>query len=195
MVVFSFIGPKLAPHTRLLCDELFDNKNLLGEIIWQRTDPHNDAVKKPGIITDRILWYSRGNNYYYNSDIERTKLSDSALSEYSLLELPNKQVINYRGNETTTGRRFKLENATWKGNRNRFNWRGATPSEKREWIYDHAGMEAALARGELYLRNPERGSSRCLKRYLEDVQGIPLQDIWDEVGRMKGGSEYPTQKP
>ncbi len=193
--IFIHIGPKLSSHTRLLCDELFDNKNLLGEIIWQRTDPHNDAIRKPGVITDRILWYSKSNNYYYDSDIERTKLSDSALSEYSLLELPNKQVVNYRGHETTIGRRFKLENATWKGSRNRFNWRGATPSEKREWMYDYAGMEAALERGELYLRNPEKGSSRCLKRYLEDVQGIPLQDIWDEVGRMKGGTEYPTQKP
>lgn len=56
-------------------------------------------------------------------------------------------------------------------------------------------MEAALARGELYLRDPEVGSSRCVKRYLEDVKGIPLQDIWDEVGRMKGGTDYPTQKP
>jgi site-specific DNA-methyltransferase (adenine-specific)/adenine-specific DNA-methyltransferase len=56
-------------------------------------------------------------------------------------------------------------------------------------------MEAALARGELYLRDPAVGSSRCVKRFLEDVKGIPLQDIWDEVGRMKGGTEYPTQKP
>jgi len=193
--ILVHIGPKLAPHTRLICDELFGNSKMLGEIIWQRTDPHNDAVKKLGVITDRILWFGKSDRYYYDSTIERTALSDAAESEYSLLELPGGQVVNYRGNETKEGKRFKLENATWKGSRNRFRWRGAAPSSKREWIYDFNGMEAALARGELYLRDPEVGSSRCVKRYLEDVKGIPLQDIWDEVGRMKGGSEYPTQKP
>ncbi len=193
--IFVHIGPKLAPHTRLICEELFANENLLGEIIWQRTDPHNDAVKRLGVITDRILWFSKTDKYFYDSDIERTELSDSAESEYSLLELENGEVLNFRGNESRKGRRFKLENATWKGSRNRFNWRGASPSTKREWIYDFKGMEDALARGELYLRDPAVGSSRCVKRYLEDVKGIPLQDIWDEVGRMKGGSEYPTQKP
>ena len=193
--IFIHIGPKLASHTRFICDELFGGSNFLGEIIWIRTDPHNDAVKKLGVTSDRILWFTKSDKYYYNSDIERTELSVSAEGEYSLLELPDGQVVNYRGNELKTGRRFKLENATWKGARNRFVWRGATPSSKREWIYDFEGMEAALARGELYLRDPNIGSSRCVKRYLDDVKGIPLQDIWDGVGRMKGGSEYPTQKP
>ena len=193
--IFVHIGPKLAPHTRLICDELFSNKNLLGEIVWQRTDPHNDAVNKLGVVTDRILWFGKSDKYHYDSDIERTELSNSAEKEYSLLELEDGKVVNYRGNESKKGRRFKLENATWKGNKKRFAWRGASPSSKREWIYDHQGMEAALARGELYLRDPEVGSSRCVKRYLEDVTGIPLQDIWDEVGRMKGGTDYPTEKP
>ena len=193
--IFVHIGPKLAPHTRLICEELFGNTKLLGDIIWQRTDPHNDAINKLGVITDRILWFSKSDKYIYNSDIERTEISEAALSEYSLLELPDGQIVNYRGNEAKNGKRFKLENATWKGSRNRFVWRGATPSAKREWIYDFNGMETALERGELYLRNPEVGSSRCVKRFLENVKGIPLQDIWDEVGRMKGGSEYPTQKP
>ena len=193
--IFIHIGPKLAPHTRFICDELFGNSNFLGEVIWVRTDPHNDAVKKLGVVSDRILWFSKSEKYFYNSDIERTELSDSAEGEYSLLELPDGQIVKYSGNETKTGRRFKLENATWKGSRNRFVWRGASPSNKREWIYDFNGMETALARGELYLRDPEVGSSRCVKQYLDRMKGIPLQDIWDEVGRMKGGSGYPTQKP
>jgi hypothetical protein len=193
--IFVHMGPKLASHTRFLCEEIFGGKNLLGEIVWQRTDPHNDAVRKLGVISDRILWFGKSDRYHYNSDVERTELSASAEAEYSLLELEDGQVVNYRGNESKNGRHFKLENATWKGSRNRFVWRGASPSSKREWILDFNGMEAALASGKLYLRNPEVGSSRCLKRFLDDVKGIPLQDIWDEVGRMKGGTDYPTEKP
>jgi adenine-specific DNA-methyltransferase len=56
-------------------------------------------------------------------------------------------------------------------------------------------MEAALARGELYLRNPDKGAARCWVRYLDENKGILLQDLWTEVGRVKGGSDYPTQKP
>ena len=193
--IFIHIGPKLVPHTRLICDELFGANRLLGEIVWQRTDPHNDAVKKLGVVTDRILWFCKGDRYQYDADVERTDLSESAESEYSLQELDGGEIVNFRGNESRRGRRFKLENATWKGSRNRFTWRGAAPSAKREWIYDFNGMEAALERGELYLRDPSVGSSRCVKRYLDEVKGIPLQDIWSEVGRMKGGTDYPTQKP
>ena len=193
--IFVHIGPKLAPHAQLICDELFGPNNLVGGIVWRRSDPHNDAVKKPGVVTDRILWFAKGANYYYNSDVERTLLTDSAQAEYSLLELESGKIVPYRGNETRVGRRFKLENATWKGTGKRFTWRGATPSPKREWMYDFNGMEAALARGELYLRDSNVGAARCLKRYDDQGKGIPLQDVWDEVGRMKGGSDYPTQKP
>jgi adenine specific DNA methylase Mod len=193
--IFVHIGPKLSAPTRLVCDELFGIDNLVGEIIWRRHDPHNDAVKKIGVVTDRILWFGKSPNFYYDSDIERTALTASAEFEYSLLEKPDGTIVNYRGNEAEKGRRFKLDDATWKGNRNKFEWRGASPSTKREWMYDEKGMEDALARGVLYLRDPLKGAARCKKNFLDDGKGIPLQDIWDEVGRMKGGSEYPTQKP
>ncbi|EQD70299.1 DNA methylase N-4/N-6 domain-containing protein, partial [mine drainage metagenome] len=107
--IFMHMGPKLAPHTRVICDELFGANRLLGEIVWQRTDPHNDAVKKLGVITDRILWFGKGDRYYYDVNVERTNLSDSAESEYSLLELDGGQIVNFRGNEAKSGRRFKLE--------------------------------------------------------------------------------------
>lgn len=57
--IFVHIGPKLASHTRFICDELFGQSNLLGEIIWRRHDPHNDAVRKLGVVTDRILWFAK----------------------------------------------------------------------------------------------------------------------------------------
>jgi adenine-specific DNA-methyltransferase len=62
-------------------------------------------------------------------------------------------------------------------------------------MYDFEGMEAALDREELYLRDPEKGAARCKKSYLDTRSGILLQDIWTDAGRMKGGSEYPTGKP
>ncbi len=193
--IFVHMGPRLDAQVKLVLDEIFGSDRQLGHVIWQRHDPHNDAVKKLGVITDRIMWYSKSGKYHYDSDIERTSLSAGGEREFSLYELDEGDVIPYSQSETRQGRRFKLDDATWKGNRNRYVWRGASPSQKREWMYDYEGMEAALARGELYLRNPEKGTARCKKRYFDQNKGIPLQDIWNEVGRMKGGSDYPTQKP
>jgi hypothetical protein len=71
-------------------------------------------------------------------------LSDSAEAEFSLFERLDGTVLNWKGNEGKPGRRFKLDDATWKGtnSKKQFVWRGAKPSPKREWMYDKAGMEA-----------------------------------------------------
>jgi DNA modification methylase len=195
--LFIHIGPNVSHYVRAMCDSEFGEEHFQNEIVWQRHDPHNDAKFKLGVITDRILWYGRSKKPYYDSDIEREELSESAEKEFSLLELPDGTVVNWKGNEHKKGRRFKLDDATWKGSNasKRFAWRGATPSPKREWIYDKKGMDEALERGELYLRDPQKGAARCRKRYLDENKGIYLQDLWDGVGRMKGGSDYPTQKP
>ena len=195
--LFLHIGPAVSHNVRCLCDEVAGASAFRGEIVWQRHDPHNDAMKKVGVITDRILWYGRGNSPYYNAQIEREALSESAEAEYSLLERRDGTIVNWKGNGGTPGRRFKLDDATWKGTnpKGQFRWRGARPSPKRVWMYDLTGMEAALESGELYLRNPSKGAARCRKHYLDENKGLLLQDLWTEVGRVKGGSDYPTQKP
>lgn len=195
--IFVHVGPNVSHLVRAVAQDVFGIQNFQNEIVWQRSDPHNDAKKRVGVVSDRIFWFSRTSNYYYDANIQRDDLSPSGESEYSLLELNDGTVVNFKGNEGKVGRRFKLENATWKGSnpKKKFIWRGAKPSPNREWIYDEPGMESALTRGELYLRDPNRGSTRCKKMYLDENKGIYLQDIWLNVGRMKGGSDYPTQKP
>jgi adenine-specific DNA-methyltransferase len=184
-------------YAKVILDEVFGYDNFLNEIIWQRTDPHNDAKKRFGNIHDVIFWYSRTRDrVVYNHGLVRTDLSDAALKEYSLLELSDGTVIPYVGNESKKGKRFKLDDATWKGSKNKFSWRGALPSQNREWSYDSVeAMDEALEKGDLYLRDPSKGALRCKKSYLENNKGILLQDIWTDVGRMKGGSTYATQKP
>ncbi|MDE3097311.1 MAG: site-specific DNA-methyltransferase [Chloroflexota bacterium] len=194
--IFVHVGVGVAHSVRSVLDELFPDW-FQNEVVWQRHDPHNDAVKRFGVIHDNIYWFSKGGDPTYYPNEVREDLSDAGEREFSLVELPDGRVVNYRGQELIEGRRFKLDDATWKGSnpKKKFTWRGATPSPKREWIYDLDGMEAALARGELYLRDPIKGAARCRKRYLDENKGILLQDIWTNAGRMKGGSEYPTQKP
>lgn len=185
-------------HLRSLMDEVFGSENFQNEIIWQRTDPHNDAKKRLGNVHDTILWYSQGEKPVYNWQAVLEALSEAALKEYNLIKLSDTgEVVKYTSELEGKGRRFKLDDCTWKGTdpTRQFVWRGARPSPKRIWPYDEEGMDAALERGEFYLRDPNKGAARCRVSYLDDREGQVLQTIWTETGRMKGGNEYPTEKP
>lgn len=186
-------------HIRCILDEVFGSSNFMNDVTWQRTDPHNDAKSRLGIIHDTIYWYSKKkDNAYYDWQASAGNLSDSALSEYSLILLDNGTVINYSPEYENVGRRFKLENTTYKGNNSdrQFEWRGVKPSLNRVWTYPTPeSMDDALERGELYLRDDKKGSTRCKVFFLEESNGRILQTIWSDCGRMKGGSDYPTKKP
>jgi site-specific DNA-methyltransferase (adenine-specific)/adenine-specific DNA-methyltransferase len=186
-------------HLRCILDEIFGASNLQNEVIWQRTDPHNDAKSRLGWVHDTIFWYAKSREkVLYNWSDVTINLSDAALREYSLVRRETGETVSYVAEDPPSGRRYKLDDCTYKGNDSsrRFAWRGARPSDKRVWPYKSAKeMDAALDRGEFYLRDPERGAARCRVSYLDEREGQVLQTIWTDTGRMKGGNDYPTQKP
>ena len=187
-------------QVKVIMDEVFGEDNIQNQIIWQRTDPHNDAVNRYGRVHDTLLWYSISSKPTYNFADIAEKISDAAEKEYSLLRLDSGEVVDWEPELDDQGVRFKLENFTVKGkNANRqFEWRGAKPSSKRVWSAESPEeMDRMLEEGHLYLRNPNKGAARCLVRAFAKSQkkGQLVQDIWLNQGRMKGGSIYPTQKP
>jgi adenine-specific DNA-methyltransferase len=183
---------------RCVLDEVFGAKKLQNEVIWQRTDPHNDARTRMGWVHDTLLWYFKGEKALYNWEAVADHLSEAALREYSLVKRRDGSIVPYDPEMPSEGRRFKLDDCTWKGRdaSRQFTWRGATPSDKRIWPYETSElMDEALARGEFYLRDPEKGAARCRVSFLDQREGQVLQTIWTECGRMKGGVDYPTEKP
>lgn len=198
--LFVHLDYHIVHYVKVLLDEIFGEAAFINEIIWQRTDPHNDAKNRLGRIHDTILWYSTAETLLYNWEDVTSPLSEAALKEYSLIKLPDGTVERFdpQANYPKDARRFKLDDCTWKGasSSNKFVWRGATPSDKRVWPYSSPEeMDEAVARGEFYLRNPNKGAARCRISYLDERLGQVLQDIWQDCGRMKGGTLYATQKP
>ena len=198
--IFLHLDWHIVHYVKIVMDEIFGEDSFVNEIIWQRTDPHNDAKSQLGRIHDTIFWYSNGDSALYNWLEGIEPLSSAALKEYSLVKLPDGSVVSF--NEETEypegARRFKLDDCTWKGQsvQQKFIWRGAKPSDKRVWPYHSPEeMDAAVARGEFYLRNPNQGAARCRISFLDEREGQLLQTLWIECGRMKGGSSYPTEKP
>ena len=191
---------RMVHQIKILMDEIFGDHNFQNQLIWQRTDPHNDAVNRYGRVHDTILWYSNSEKPIYNYKDIAEPISEAAAKEYSLIRLHNGDVVKWHPSLEGKGVRFKLENFTVKGTKKerQFVWRGAKPSAKRVWSANSSEeMDRLLEEGYLYLRNPAKGAARCLVReYEKSVQkGQLIQDIWINLGRMKGGSLYPTQKP
>lgn len=196
--IYVHLDYHIGHYVKILMDEIFGEENFINEIIWQRTDPHNDAKTRLGNIHDVIFWYSKSSDYLYKWYDCVENLSVAALKEYSLIKMPNGTVESYVENKKYPdgSRRFKLDDCTWKGNGNNFIWRGAKPSPKRVWPYHSPEeMDLAVERGEFYLRDPKKGAARCRVSYLDEREGQILQSIWVNCGRMKGGSDYATQKP
>ena len=54
---------------KLIMDEVFGEERFINEIIWKRSNPHNDT-KKYGSIHDLIFLYSRRSNYVFNVHME-----------------------------------------------------------------------------------------------------------------------------
>lgn len=138
-------------HIRCLLEEIFGSANFLNEVVWQRTDPHNDAKSRLGIIHDTIFWVAKNKEkVFYDWQAAAGNLSDSALSEYSLVRLADGTVVDYSEETASLGKRFKVENTTYKGkdSKRQFEWRGVRPSPNRVWAYaSPEEMDQALERG------------------------------------------------
>jgi DNA modification methylase len=213
--IYVHMDWRKGPYIKAVLDEVFGENHFQSQICWQRHDPHNDAVKRYGRIHDIIYWYTRSENGIFNSDAITDKLSPAALKEFSLAVLDTGEVVDWDDSITARHRRFKLDDCTVKGkNQERqFEWRGSTGSEKRVWPASSAtAMDALVKRGHkflssglrgerpeplLYLRDLAKGAKRCRVSFLDkrEEEGQLAQDIWLNLGRMKGGSSYPTEKP
>ncbi|HEY7834882.1 MAG TPA: site-specific DNA-methyltransferase, partial [Ktedonobacterales bacterium] len=104
----------------------------------------------------------------------------------------------YQYVEAGTGRRYMKVPVHAPGTRNGETgkpWRGVLPPQGKHWQYPPATLDAMDARGEIYWSptgNPRR------KVYLDESQGIPVQDIWldlrDAHNQNIKISGYPTEK-
>ncbi|MEW5849265.1 MAG: site-specific DNA-methyltransferase [Myxococcota bacterium] len=193
--IYVHCDARVNASLRLLMDEVFGRENFQNQICWKRTDPHNNARRKFGTVSDTILYYVKGPGYTLNLDEVRGELSESAKREYSLVQQPDGTIVP--DGAGVMGRRLKLNDATVPSIHpdRQFEWRGARPSKGRSWPESPEGMEEGLRTGRYFLRNPDVGAARCKVSFLDENKGQTLQDIWLDCGTMKGGSMYATQKP
>lgn len=172
----------ISHNLKVLADNIFARKNFLNEIIWKRQSSHNDAKQGSrhfGRIHDTILVYTMSPNYIWNQ--QYVPYDDSYLER------------SYKFVESETERRYALGDLSGPGGAGKKNPRYEFLGIKRYWRYGKTRMLKLLDEGRIVHR---KGRVPKLKRYLDEMKGKPLQDVWTDIKpEYHGKIKFPTQKP
>ena len=214
--LYLHCDPTSSHYLKLLLDAVFGPEKFRGEIVWKRSSAHSDTKqgsKQPGRIHDVLLFYTKTSEWTWNEVY--TPYADSYVGR------------DYRLVEEGTGRRFRRGDLTaarpggdttyeWRVKKSaavRERWvadledeyrnpvdgreyRGVRPYRGRYWAYSKTGMREFAREGRL---RHTYGGMPEYKRYLNEMPGVPLQDLWTDVPPIGSGTAerlgYPTQKP
>jgi DNA modification methylase len=180
-------------YVKVMLDEIFGANNFQNEIAWKRSDAHSDSKqgsKHYGRIFDSIFFYTKSNNYTFNTLYN---------------PLPKSTVENwYKNIEPGTGRKFnkgdlQAPGGAAKGNPY-YKWNG----HLKYWRYSKENMQKLHDEGKIVY---SKSGMPYQKRYLDESKGVSLQNWWDDISMLRGLSAkknekikvervgYPTQKP
>ena len=214
--IYLHCDPTASHYLKMLMDGIFEVQNFRSEVTWKRSSAHSDTkqgLKNYGHIHDILLFYTKGQVWTWNPQF--TAYHESYVER------------DYRLIDESTGRRFRRDNLTaakpggdtdyeWRvkkqsGVRERWiadlndeykdphegwEYKGVRSYDGRYWAYSKANMRQFADEGRL--RHTFDGMPEY-KRYLDEMPGVPLQDIWTDLTPIVAGTAerlgYPTQKP
>lgn len=169
-------------YVKIMLDEIFGINNFQNEIIWQRTNVHNDAKKRLPIVTDSIYYFTKSSAYIFNRIYQPYK------KEY---------IDSFYKYEDDKGR-FRLGDLAkpdMKGYR--YEYKGYKPP-KNGWRCPIETMNKWDSEGLIHF--PKKKDGRLsVKRYLDINKGTLIGNLWNDIQNIQGSSNeklgYPTQKP
>lgn len=168
-------------YVKIMLDQIFGANSFRNEIIWKRTAAKGLAFKSLPNNHDSIFYYIKNDNFIFNRKYLPHK------SEY---------VDKFYKNIDEDGRRYQLTDLT-NPNRDRPNLTYEFLGVKRVWRWTKERMEKAYNDGLIIQLKP--GSVPRYKRYLDEQEGIPLDNIWTDIQPVQSQAKerlgYPTQKP
>lgn len=213
--LYLHCDPTASHYLKLLADAVFGPESFRAEIVWKRSAAHSDTKqgrKAHGHIHDVILFYSKGREWTWNPAYTPYD-EEYVRTHYSL-------------REPDGGRRFRADNLTAArpGGDTQYEWRIRRPSadaaweadlcneylhplpgveysiahpyKGRYWAYSRENMVQFEQEGRIYYTSTGMPN---YKRYLDEMPGVPLQDLWVDVPPINSQAAerlgYPTQKP
>ena len=184
--IYLHCDPTASHYLKLLMDTIFGAANFRTEITWKRTSAHSDSRQgrqQHGRVHDVIFFYSRSDGWTWNPLY--TEYDQDYTDQF------------YRHVEPETGRRYRLDNLTGPGGAAKGNPSYEVMGVTRYWRYSEERMAALIVQGRIVQTRP--GAVPAYKRYLDEMPGVPLQDLWTDIrpiaSQAKERLGYPTQKP
>lgn len=174
--------PNMSHYLKLVCDIIFGEKNFRNEIIWKRTNAHNDTKRATsfGAIHDVIFYYSKSKTFVWNKQF--TNYDEKYIQKA------------YNRNDETGY--FKTSDITANNPGYHYSWKGILPSKGRFWAYSELRMQELEDNNKLYYSSTGKP---YLKNYFLEMDGIILQDVWNDISPISPQAKerlgYPTQKP
>jgi site-specific DNA-methyltransferase (adenine-specific) len=184
--LYLHCDPTASHYLKIILDTVFGFQNFQNEIIWKRTSAHSDAkqgnVLHMGRIHDTILYYTKSIQAIHNEIYQ--PYDESYLNSFYKYKDPD-------------GRRYRLGDITGPGGASKGNPQYEFLGIVRYWRYKKERMEELYKQSRIVQTKP--GAVPQYKRYLDEMSGLPLQDIWDDIPPIGAQAAerlgYPTQKP
>lgn len=184
--LYLHCDPTASHYLKVLMDAVFGPDKFRTEIIWKRSSAHSDTRqgrKQHGRIHDVVLFYTKTDDWTWNPVY--TPYDPEYVDQF------------YRHVEEGTGRRYRLGDITGPGGAAKGNPQYEVMGVTRYWRYSKERMQELIDEGRIVQTRP--GTVPAYKRYLDEMPGTPLQDVWTDVAPIGAQAAerlgYPTQKP
>jgi site-specific DNA-methyltransferase (adenine-specific) len=172
-------------YVRVMLDQIFGENNFQSEIIWHRTTAKGLASTGFPNNHDTIFFYGGGGPLTWNRPYD----------PYDLDNLDEKTADKY-SHRDPDGRRYTLGDLT-NPNPDRPNLTYEFLGHRKVWRWTKERMEEAYAAG--IVVQPSEGGIPRLKRYLDEMEGRPIDTVWMDIPPINSQAQerlgYPTQKP
>ena len=203
--IYLHCDPTASHYLKAVLDAVFGVDNFRNEIIWQRTNAHNDG-KQYGRVHDTILFYSKSSKTIWNpvytahdpEYVRKFYRHQDERGPYRIGDLYAPGVA--RGGES--GQPWRGINPSevgrhWSTPRREAWPQGVEPPENYESLSVHKKLDALDASGLIYW--PPKGRVPGFRRYLSTSKGNRVQDVMTDINPLASASKerlgYPTQKP
>jgi adenine-specific DNA-methyltransferase len=190
---------RMNSHLRLLLDEIFASSSFINQITWRRTGAHNDPGRY-GMISDTLLYYSKTEEYCWNQAYgERSEAAVE--TSFCYAEKPDGSYVRLSKDQSVPKNWRRFQSVTLRSPHPRpnltYDYKGYKP-HRNGWSINRVRMEQYDRENRLLFPESKDGAIR-LKMYLDESPGVPVQDIWTDVGKVEAISKenlgYATQKP
>ncbi|MGB8516275.1 MAG: site-specific DNA-methyltransferase [Gallionella sp.] len=179
--LYLHCDPTASHYLKIVLDGVFGKENYRNEISWLRSQPKSHNTINFTNCRDIILRYAKTDQAKFFKVYGA--YDQSYLDKF------------YRFTDEN-GRRYRLGDIT-NPNKNRPNLTYEFLGVTRVWRWTKERMKKAYEDGLIYQSKPETVPQE--KRYLDEMEGQPITDSWDDIEHLHGSSDemlgYPTQKP